>query len=350
MNRKEYMEKLEKMVENCSSRQKSEIIADFNEHFDIGLSKGYSEEAICESLGDISDFIGDLINKEESVRALTVKQSNKITTMIVESDMSDIEIVSSDRIDCEISNWKKTDSRYYDFSKRIEEDAVIYELRRNTENGFMNFHTPDLKVKVIDGFKLKVKTTLGDIEGESLVLDEVQLITSHGDIEVELDANSAKLHTQHGDVECKGKIKQLEITTAGGDIEIESELLKNVKASSRQGDIEADIELAETVELTTQQGDIEGKINAAYLTAGSKMGDIELEVDQTRETTCETNMGDIRLTIGDIEDVEITASTKMGSIDCELEDITVNRGVYTRGNGTTQFYLKTALGDIEIEE
>lgn len=350
MTREEYMKQLQEAIKECSSKQQADILADFNEHFDMGMAQGHSEEEIAESLGDISLFIDDLVVEEETLPALSKKQENKINKIIVDSDMADIEVVMSDKIDCDMINWKKTDSSYYDFSKRIENQAVIYELKRKPGNMFMNFHTPKMLVKMVAGFDLEVKTALGDIQTEFLNLNEGEFTTNQGDIEFTGIANLIKIQTSQGDTKCTGKIKQLDVSTSQGDIEIESQLLKRVKAVSQQGDIDLNIELAESLEVSTRQGDIEGNVNAAYISAESKHGDVELAISNTRKATLKTSMGDIQLGAKELEDFEITASTSLGSIECDLDDVVVKGHTYRKGEGKSQIILKTSFGDIEITD
>lgn len=49
MNRKEYMERLQMDLEAVDETTAKEILQDFTDHFDQGLSEGRSEEEISES-------------------------------------------------------------------------------------------------------------------------------------------------------------------------------------------------------------------------------------------------------------------------------------------------------------
>ncbi|MCR4687952.1 MAG: DUF1700 domain-containing protein [Saccharofermentans sp.] len=56
MNKKEYLDSLEKELEGMSYKEAKEILGDISEHFDAGIASGKSEEAIAEGLGDVSDM------------------------------------------------------------------------------------------------------------------------------------------------------------------------------------------------------------------------------------------------------------------------------------------------------
>jgi len=52
MNKKEFMEKLDKALTDISKDEKKEAMRDYEEHFSIGSEKGRTEEEIAKSLGD----------------------------------------------------------------------------------------------------------------------------------------------------------------------------------------------------------------------------------------------------------------------------------------------------------
>jgi len=52
MNRKEFMKKLDNALTGIPKAEKKEAMRDYEEHFNIGLEKGRTEEEIAKSLGD----------------------------------------------------------------------------------------------------------------------------------------------------------------------------------------------------------------------------------------------------------------------------------------------------------
>ena len=52
MNRKEFMQKLDKVLTGIPKGEKKEVMRDYEDHFEIGLKRGRTEEEIAESLGD----------------------------------------------------------------------------------------------------------------------------------------------------------------------------------------------------------------------------------------------------------------------------------------------------------
>lgn len=54
--RKDFMAALEKELKNFNVSDKTEILGDFDQHFEESLSKGLSEEEICQKLGNIDEI------------------------------------------------------------------------------------------------------------------------------------------------------------------------------------------------------------------------------------------------------------------------------------------------------
>ena len=56
MNRKEFIDKLKIYLQGMPESEIQDILSDYEEHFDIGISKGKSEEEIAKELGDPIDI------------------------------------------------------------------------------------------------------------------------------------------------------------------------------------------------------------------------------------------------------------------------------------------------------
>lgn len=56
MNRKEFIDKLKLNLQGMPYTELQDILSDYEEHFDIGISKGKTEEEIAKELGDPRDI------------------------------------------------------------------------------------------------------------------------------------------------------------------------------------------------------------------------------------------------------------------------------------------------------
>ena len=55
MNRKEFIDKLKLYLQGMPESEIQDILSDYEEHFNIGISKGKSEEEIANELGEPKD-------------------------------------------------------------------------------------------------------------------------------------------------------------------------------------------------------------------------------------------------------------------------------------------------------
>lgn len=60
MNKGEYLEALKKALKDTDKDVMDEILADYEEHFQVGMENGKTEEEICEELGSIEDLVEEI--------------------------------------------------------------------------------------------------------------------------------------------------------------------------------------------------------------------------------------------------------------------------------------------------
>lgn len=60
MNKVEYLEALKVALKNTDKEIMEEIISDYEEHFQVGVENGKTEEQICEDLGSIEDLVSEI--------------------------------------------------------------------------------------------------------------------------------------------------------------------------------------------------------------------------------------------------------------------------------------------------
>lgn len=61
MNKTEYLKELEAQIHRLPSSVRAEILADYEEHFSVGLAEGKSEEQIAESLGSPRSVASEIL-------------------------------------------------------------------------------------------------------------------------------------------------------------------------------------------------------------------------------------------------------------------------------------------------
>lgn len=60
MNKIEYLKALKEALRDIDESVMEEIVSDYEEHFQVGIEKGKSEEEICEDLGSIDDLVEEI--------------------------------------------------------------------------------------------------------------------------------------------------------------------------------------------------------------------------------------------------------------------------------------------------
>lgn len=60
MNKMEYLNALKEALKETDESIMEEIVSDYEEHFQVGIEKGKSEEQICEELGSINDLVDEI--------------------------------------------------------------------------------------------------------------------------------------------------------------------------------------------------------------------------------------------------------------------------------------------------
>ena len=57
MNRKEYLDTLEKLLADCPAEERKSVLYDYEEHFRAGTEKGRAEEEIARTLGEPREIV-----------------------------------------------------------------------------------------------------------------------------------------------------------------------------------------------------------------------------------------------------------------------------------------------------
>lgn len=328
--KEKYMEELKNAIADCSKAQQAEIIADFEEHFSIGLQHGHSEQEIIDSLGPINEFIEELVVKEEKQE---LQVSDAITKVIVSSQDGDVEISRGSQLNTELTNYNKASRTYYTFNQE-EIDGVLYIELKRKPSVFGRFGSaPTIKLTLTDAqSECGVKANNGDIGLSDAVLSVCSLSSLNGDIEVNGVISNLRTDTKNGDIQIDGKIE-------------------NVIADSKNGDIEVNCEgVAEDVEVRTSHGDIGISGAIQNVLAQTDMGDIECVCESSLSISLITSMGDIDLDVAKLDSFEIKAKKTLGEIEVDLDEVTYRDHLIVRNEGLTKINVASSMGDIEIHE
>ncbi len=396
MNRQEYMSELKAALAGFDQNIATEIITDYEEHFDIGAAEGRTEEQICEELGSIQELISEIkqienVNTQNPQPAGTnfiivnngiTEETDKVDTADKEKnpDTSDKTETSTDKTNTEnkmnteagtsnqsicrrvIVNAASADVNIrpsrdnncnfdyenhgsanqmmaYKFECHQEGDTLYANVTRRTSgtNWFFNrIKEPhmELNIKLANGLELvTIRTEASDISVMDVSVGELDINTLSGDV---------KLHNAN--------IQHLRHKAFNGDIELERISGESIDINSKSGDIKLFGLDNKRAGIETLSGDI--NMNNCYIESSNirtASGDMELE-------RCTLVYCDLKTTSGSAECKGIDSNalhtdTKSGNIsvnvrakEVEIKSLSGNIRAYV--NGDTKLSLNSVSGNV----
>lgn len=323
-----------------SVKYRTQISEKYNKD-NISSSFNLRELKVTNNLGDIKVYPTDA--KSIKVEAeITVKCNDEGKAREYAKDA--IEITEGEVTELSHKNpvnWDKDDYA------KAQIDFVIYVPKQVSVDARGSFG--DIKVEGISG-KCTLESRNGEIKAADIVGD-VDIDNSFGDIEVSNVDGNADITNKNGEISAdkitgsaviEGHFGDIEATTIGGDLKI-----INNNGQIIAGDVKGKADLVNAF------GDINiGRVNGG-ITVESKNGRIEAE-QVAGNAQIKNSFGDIYFKSENLNDGDIYAKTKFGSIDCgkplqlnkEGQD-TVAQGKL--GTGQYKIELITNNGDINIE-
>jgi len=166
-----------------------------------------------------------------------------------------------------------------DFSLRMDGDEIrlVSDNRRNSWNNNDGNIEIEVFAFIPESFNLQMKTTHGDVELEDLS-GRVLLNTTHGDVSASnINGESITINSTHG------------------DIEVESLVGESITLKTTHADIDANELLGKTVSVNTTHSDVEIGLLRGRSNITTSHGDIEIEINDNEKLDLKTTHGDILL-------------------------------------------------------
>lgn len=363
MTKNEYIEKLKETLVGFEKDLAREILEDYEEHFEMGMKKGKTEEQICEELGDINEIAKELkglekdqnstsSNKKESLTGITEWKQEKteevnIKNIIVDALFADVIVIPSGNNQITLNYVNYGDQKQqmmYEFQSWQEGDRIIAKvIRKETNFGFFNYiKTPrmNIEVRIPDYFpNLQLNSTSGDMRLTGSKSYEVVVNTMSGDIEVQdYHAKSMQLQSQSGDVNIKNsngetlrcnstsgdlrlaevKYKDCSLDTSSGDVQLNRAEGQNVISRSKSGDISFRDSKINKVDSKTSSGDATiTNVLADSFCIQSTSGDVRAESSSISDFSLQSTSGDVNASR--IISRIIHASSKSGDVRAAAE-------------------------------
>jgi len=343
MTQKEYLHALEDALNGIDPKDKEDLMADFREHFEIGLSEGKSEQDIIDHLGPVKDLVESLDLKRLETQKTAIQEHDQTITDIVETVIidglhADVTLMKSDddltHVDYEISR-----SILGKLSTEVttkQEGKTLTITVSSVNKLFKHSLDPvDLTVQIPTSVKkLECKTASGDIQLDDLSFENLEINSISGDISGEdLQARNIKIIAVSGDTNLSDIRGELQLKSVSGDIDI--------------GDHDGSALSVETV-----SGDIDYEGSAKDIRANTTSGDACFKAESIEALSANTVSGDYELQL-DLENKGLTISFLSHSGELQIGDAEYDTPRHNQsiviGDGKIKVYLKSVSGDFLIE-
>lgn len=359
MNRKEYMNTLKEVLLGYNQEFAADVIKDYEDHFEISLKEGKTEDDICRELGDVNEAVEQLkqdfidYKKQELIKISKQEKEDKKND---EKSKVDKKFVN-EKACFESSKVKKLVLQlgFEDlFLEGIEGDEIIIECKG--KNADKNFHCEQRgdtiygeSFRILDQFRVNFNF----IFCFGLMFDKaakVKVCIPNYLEEIEIHTASEK--TFIGQIGCK----KLSYTGASGDIEIKKCNIEKLAVKTINGDIEIEECSSTSLKAKSMSGEIDildSKVKHCLMESMS--GDVTMKHTIFDAVSGSSKSGDIKIVLtDDVTGVAVEVSTVSGDITAghKGNKSSCERGTFQLvfGDGSCSIKASTILGDITIKD
>lgn len=235
-----------------------EIIAKYNNRYNLGIEAGFTEEEVIKKLGSVEKIVESYLKEENKFQE---KEGNFSKTMKLFSisSVNDLDVnitfIEGDKI---LYSMDEKLEKYYtvtfdenNFSIKCEVQKIPFNIK-----GFINVQIG--KEIYFETFKLKGISSDWNITEGEIVADNIYLSTVSGDILIDTIKvkNNAKINFVSGDFKINIlNAKNISISGVSGDIKIDKVKCQDFKANTVSGDMVVDGYIEKTY-TSTISGDI----------------------------------------------------------------------------------------------
>lgn len=341
MNRKEYMERLQMDLEAVDEQNAKEILQDFTDHFEQGLSEGRSEEEISEELGDPAELISELNTRpHRQAQAESQTQIDALSMVSIEAESADITLKQGTGNDVLVDFYdSRNPLRVHNYRLETVQENDVYAIRViRLQNSWLRAGAGEhLRLDVTlpsASLDVKISSMSGDIRvPEILHCGKFAASVQSGDIDIRaLDAEAVQFTSASGDIHAAVRGELIEATSISGDLDLTQAHGKLGKFRTTSGDL-----------------DIRGCFQAVL--AESKSGDLDLAIEAAESLKLDTISGDIHLTLPHTTGFVCSFTTISGDLRPHIHLPLERRGrQLSAGDGHAQIAVKTISGDLKISD
>lgn len=307
-----------------------------------------------------------------------VSSSYKVSNVVVYNNIGDILVVDSttDSIkieaDITVKCNNKDDAREYigrvieieegitTTISTLEAEAIYRDAYSNAVVDFTIYVPSTSDIEIVEKFG---DVSVEDFTGNAIIDNkygsttvnkisgEVKVDCAFGSVDLQDVDGKVSVETKNGKIDVKNLGSDAELETAFGAIEAEN-VNGDIKAISKNGKVEV-IDIKGKAELESYFGSVKLEKVRGEVNAQSKNGSLDAK-DIEGNVYLETSFGSVKYDSSDLNDIDIYAQTKFGSINTDYP-ISINKdgstvtGKMKIGNGKYRVELLTNNGSIDIK-
>lgn len=381
MTKKEYMSELRHELERIKFSEMSEILEDYENHFQAAMADGKSEDMIIAELGDIRELVAEL--KDYAANDMQERKETSYATG--EAECGGMPDFSADKYSAQVG--EKT----HKAPKHIVLDLICADVtfRMSEENNMSMEYKNDTKAwsrgrmmfyghQEGDTFYAEEKNiNKGGISvscGSELFIwlptgcETVRVSGKSGDVILQnvSGLKSFQGKSMSGDIQVLGgHITELHCESMSGDIEIRNHSGDRMEAKSMSGDVclEGAAYLRGNFESVSGDVSVDELAKGAKATIKSVSGDVNAVVRDASEGEFKTTSGDVRIVIEkectgfELESNGLNTSMPFGMKVPGCGDVRIRsnaeipfvNGAYCYGDRSTKLYVSTVSGDVTVK-
>ncbi len=391
MNREQFISELTSGIVVLPEPERSEILADYEQHFQLGRTEGRSEEEIIAELGSPDSIIQDImegfkeiadvwertetVSKKENILITNTRDGDSYVQTIDVEKTKIITTTDEEPFSSKSSILRFTFPHIFGMGIPLKKSksfdvAQIEVLDMNICNSDVQFVPTDEMVMVVDFVGKYRKRSLEGMEfrmeqqNEKLIIAfdrhvdgklqitvprkkfrELFLKTTSGNVSMnEMKLQTMNTKTASGDLKLnKLEAEEMFLHTTSGDISAHTIQANSYKVRTTSGDIEMNHMESNSMNVETASGDLQGnEIKAMECTIQTASGGLTIHTIDGEKIKFQTASGDMKLTNANAENIQLQAT----SGDLRVTKICATKTRFQTSTG--DIHVKEMEGDIEI--
>ena len=266
------------------------------------------------------------VNHDDSSAEVMIEKSFNVrsgSALVVDIEHADVDIQTGSGSSASVTvtlnsrNMDRAREKFERMEWEVYEDGGNVYIKAESPRGNWNVSMGiDVTVVIPSTFDIDLQTSHGDVEMDD-INGKIMLATSHGDVEfATIEGDRLSIRSSHGDISGRSaKAATVELETSHADISINEVEARRVTARTSHADVEISY-LGGEASISTSHGDIDvfltGKENASFET---QHGDIEVAMDSGVGAELDFRAPQIRLDRGMTLKGEKTRERVEGSVN-----------------------------------